>query len=649
MKIAWHRRLSVKQLKVTVLAALLLGLISSLFQVVLDIRAELRNRDATVAQVMDMLYEPAAQAAYALDEQLAARVVRGLLLYRPIQQAEIYDNYGRRMAFEERPIEQAETGWVPDWLRQAAKDMGNGKGDIRMRPLHATRGNELVGEIRVAVDDDLLAHSIWERIWVVFGTGLVRNFAFALLMMVLFYFTLTRPLVALVQQLGQVDPGKPGGRNMQPPPGHADDEFGLMVERANGILAASAGHLAQRDRERVLLRTVLDNLPARITLKDRSLRYLLLNRAAAKFFGLPEGEERGQSMQQAELPGIAEDEREAFRAESLRHDREVLQSRKPILGYEMRFRDPRGEECASLLGKVPMFDDEGRLYGLLTIATDITTRRRAEQALDAANAQLRVQAGDLERLADSLRREREHAIAANRAKSEFLANMSHELRTPLNAVIGFAELIVQRMWGNSSEKYFDYAQDIALSARHLLNVINDILDMSKIEAGRYELSLEETDPVELVEDCITIVKGRAREAGLHLNCDVVPDSLPHLLVDRRAVKQVLLNLLSNAIKFTPAGGHVDITARQEAGGEVVLSVRDTGIGIPPEHVEKIFEPFWQGDSSIRRSSEGTGLGLAISRKFMRQHGGDVEIRSEPGRGTVAIARFSAESRVVPAA
>jgi len=644
MNIAWHRRLSVKQLKVTVLAALLLGMISSVFQVGLDIRTELRNRDATVAQVMDMLYEPATQAAYALDEQLAARVVRGLLLYRPILRAEIFDNYGRRMAFEERPVEEMQTGWVPDWLRNMAKGMGASRGNILVRPLHATRGNELVGEIRVAVDSELLAYSIWERIWVVFGTGLVRNFAFALLMMVLFYFTLTQPLVALVRQFGDVDPGKPGGHSVKPPRGHADDEFGLLAERANGILAASAGHLAQRDRERALLRAVLDNLPARVSLKDRSLRYMLLNRDAARFFGLPDAERQAQSMEQATLPAIAEEEREAFRAASLQRDREVLQSRKPILGYEVRYRNPEGEDCASLLGKVPLFDDEGRLYGLLTIATDITTRRRAEQALDAANAQLRVQAGDLERLADSLRREREHAIAANRAKSEFLANMSHELRTPLNAVIGFAELISQRMWGESSEKYFDYAQDIVLSARHLLNVINDILDMSKIEAGRYELSLEETDPVELVEDCVTIVKGRAREAGLHLKCDIVPGSLPPLTVDRRAVKQVLLNLLSNAIKFTPSGGHVDITATAEADGGVAVAVRDTGIGIPPEHVEKIFEPFWQGDSSIRRSSEGTGLGLAISRKFMQQHGGDVEIHSVPGQGTVAIARFSAESQ-----
>ena len=638
MHIAWHRRLSVKQLKVTVLAALLLGMISSCIQVALDVRSEMRNRDATVLQVMDMLYEPATQAAYALDEQLAARVVRGLLLYRPILRAELFDNFGRRMAYEERPVEAA--SWVPAWLLDATRSMHN----TRMRPLHAARGNEIVGELRVVVDGELLAHVIWERVWVVFGGGLLRNFAFALLMMVVFYYTLTRPLVALVRQLGEVDPRKPGSHRVETPRGHGQDEFGILAERANGILAASAGHLAQRDRERALLRTVLDNLPARVTLKDHALRYILLNRTAAEFFGRPEADLLGLGMEHATLPAMAEADREAYCRESLRRDREVLQSRKAEVGYVVRYRDNHGEEAASLLGKVPLLDDKGRPYALLTIATDITQRQRAEQALDAANAQLRSQAADLERLAESLRQEREHAIAANRAKSEFLANMSHELRTPLNAVIGFAELISQRMWGDNSEKYFDYAHDIVLSARHLLNVINDILDMSKIEAGRYELTLERTDLVELLDDCITIVKGRAREAGLHLTCHVQPGSLPPLLVDRRAVKQVLLNLLSNAIKFTPAGGKVELLGRVEPDGGVVVEVSDTGIGIPLEHQQKVFEPFWQGESSLKRSAEGTGLGLAISRKFMRQHGGDVEIRSLPGQGTVAIARFSAQNR-----
>jgi signal transduction histidine kinase len=218
--------------------------------------------------------------------------------------------------------------------------------------------------------------------------------------------------------------------------------------------------------------------------------------------------------------------------------------------------------------------------------------------------------------------------------------MSHELRTPLNAIIGFAEVIVLRMWGDNSEKYFDYAQDVVVSARHLLHVINDILDMSKIEAGRYELQMQSHTLNAVVEDCLTIVKGRASEAEISL-INEIPGDLPAARLDARAVKQVLLNLLSNAIKFTPSGGTVRLLGRREPDGSVALVVRDTGIGIRREYLGRIFEPFWQGDPNVSRRTEGTGLGLTISRKFMELHGGSLEIDSAESHGTVATIRFPA--------
>jgi len=629
MSIPWHRRLSAKQVKITVLAALMLGFTFSLFELALYIRGEQESRNDAVTQVMDMLNEPAAQAAYALDEQLAGRVVNGLLLYRPILRAEIYDNYGRRMAMQQR--EDIEGNWLTHLV--------NAEDEIRTRPLYAARGQELVGELRVVVDGDQFATNVLNRIWVVIGTGFVRNFILALVLAVLFYYTLTRPLLGLVEQLGRVDAEHPSARRLQMPSNHRDDEFGLLVARINDILTASARHLDDRDRERQLLRAVLDNLPARVTVKDADRRYMLLNRAAEQMFGVDMSALLGRRIEDCELPGLDATNRQLFLERANENDLVLLKTGQAVLNFESTFSDRDGRLVTALQSKVPMRDADGKIIGILTIATDITERKQAEQALDAANTQLRAQAGDLERLAVSLSREREHAIAANRAKSEFLANMSHELRTPLNAVIGFAEVIVLRMWGASSDRYFDYAQDIVISARHLLNVINDILDMSKIEAGRYELSLEPTDIGQAVEDCITIVKGRARESRLVLVNELSAGSLPLLRLDTRAVKQVLLNLLSNAIKFTPAGGQVRIGGRIEPDGSVVLFVRDTGIGIRQEDIGRIFEPFWQGDPSIRRRSEGTGLGLAISRKFMQLHGGSLEITSGLGEGTTATVNF----------
>jgi PAS domain S-box-containing protein len=761
------QQISAKQVKITVLAALVLGLLSSMFQLLLDIRGEIDQRQTTVAQVMAMLNEPASQAAYALDEQLAARVVSGLLLYRPIWKVEIYDNYGRRMASQERP--RGSEG--PHWLRVFLPD-----GDETLvQPLYAQRDRELVGEMRVSVDGRLLARSILNRLWTVFGTGLVRNFLLALVLAVLFYRSLTRPLLGLLGQLERIDPRRPGGSTaITVPPAHAGDEFGLLADRVNAILASSRDHLAERDREilqreqsearfrdfanaasdwfwerdashalthsshpgplapdqdyehllrdaataadplwqahrdllarhvafrdfrfeatgpdgvrrhysisgvpvfdaqgifqgyrgagtdvssskameaaiaqsRDLLRVVIDAIPAPISVKDAAGRFLLANRRVGELFGADVREIIGRRIAELPMTRIAPDAREQFVAISEAWERELLRTGQAVINRERNSRLDDGREYTTIESKVPLKDGTGAVTGILTIALDISERKAAERALDEANLQLRHQAEDLERLATSYAREREHAVAANRAKSEFLANMSHELRTPLNAIIGFAEVIVLRMWGDSSEKYFDYAQDVVVSARHLLHVINDILDMSKIEAGRYELQLQDHKLNAVVEDCLTIVKGRASEAEVSL-VNEIPHDLPAARLDARAVKQVLLNLLSNAIKFTPPGGTVRLQGRRDPDGGMAILVSDTGVGIRRENLGRIFEPFWQGDPNVSRRSEGTGLGLTISRKFMELHGGSLEIDSAESRGTVATIRFPPESAVDP--
>ncbi len=229
------------------------------------------------------------------------------------------------------------------------------------------------------------------------------------------------------------------------------------------------------------------------------------------------------------------------------------------------------------------------------------------------------------------------AEMANRAKSEFLANMSHELRTPLNAIIGFAEVIGGQVLGPDSPKYIDYARDIRSSGEHLLALISDILDMSKIESGHFDFDEEEVRVADVVTSCLSMVNGRARDGNVKL---LAPASIPPIVLraDRRATVQVLLNLLSNAIKFTGIGGSVKVSVEVNAEG-LVLSVKDTGIGIPAEALPTIFEPFQRGAAHVSRKAEGTGLGLAISRKLMERHGGTLDLQSTPGIGTIARAVF----------
>jgi signal transduction histidine kinase len=220
---------------------------------------------------------------------------------------------------------------------------------------------------------------------------------------------------------------------------------------------------------------------------------------------------------------------------------------------------------------------------------------------------------------------------ANQHKSEFLANMSHELRTPLNAVIGFSEVLLERMFGELNDKQDEYVQDILSSGRHLLSLINDILDLAKIEAGRMELELASFSLPAALDNALTLIRERATRHGIGVGLSVDP-RLAEVTADERKVKQVLVNLLSNAVKFTPEGGRIEVRAAL-ADGTAEIAVSDTGIGIAAEHQELIFEEFRQVGTDYARKREGTGLGLALARRFVGLHGGRIWVKSEPGVGS----------------
>jgi len=301
----------------------------------------------------------------------------------------------------------------------------------------------------------------------------------------------------------------------------------------------------------------------------------------------------------------------------------VLERHAPFRDFRYIWKNPGGQGTASISGD-PFFDAKGRFLGYRGTGRDITPQVLAEHSLLEA---------------------KEAAEAANLAKSQFLANMSHELRTPLNAVIGFAEALDQGLAGQLQPKQAEYIQLIHQSGKHLLVVINDILDLAKVDAGNFSLYEEDgIEPQRLVESCLALVRGQAAAGGVSFSTEIAND-LPPLIGDPTRLKQVLLNLLSNAAKFTERGGSVTIAARQIKGGGLAFAVRDTGLGMTPDEIEIALKPFGQVEAGDTRRYQGTGLGLPLARRLVELHGGTLRIESEKGRGTTVIVTFPA-SRVM---
>jgi signal transduction histidine kinase len=313
--------------------------------------------------------------------------------------------------------------------------------------------------------------------------------------------------------------------------------------------------------------------------------------------------------------------------------------------YPARIRDMMVRSGFRAVLAVPLLREDGVVGGLVV-------RRRQPGAFPAELVELLQTFANQAALAIQnarLFRELEDKSAqlevADRHKSEFLANMSHELRTPLNAVIGFSEVLLERMFGEINDKQAEYLQDILSSGRHLLSLINDILDLSKIEAGRMELEVAEFSLPLMLETTIILVRERAARNGIALGLETDP-RLDAVVADERKIKQVVVNLLSNAVKFTPEGGRVTLRALP-ADGTVEISVTDTGIGIAPEDQEAIFEEFRQVGTDYARKREGTGLGLALARRLVELHGGRIWVKSELGRGSTFT--FSLPRRTRPGA
>ena len=301
------------------------------------------------------------------------------------------------------------------------------------------------------------------------------------------------------------------------------------------------------------------------------------------------------------------------------HLRDDLLAHRPFRNFRDEEIDQSGHHHSVSINGNPVFDCAGRFIGYRGTGRDITADVVAAHELEMA---------------------KDRAEAASRIKSEFLTNMSHELRTPLNAIIGFSELLYDQPNGRIGDTYVEYANEINTAGHHLLDMINDVLDLSKIEAGRYELADETVDLGRVVRSCIGMLKPRANAGDVRID-NRIASIIIALRADTRAIKQIVLNLLSNAVKFTPGGGVVSVDVERSDAG-VALIVADTGIGIDPAVLQSLCQPFKQADASISRRFGGSGLGLAICQKLLALHGATLTLDSAPGCGTTARVVFPVE-------
>jgi PAS domain S-box-containing protein len=360
-------------------------------------------------------------------------------------------------------------------------------------------------------------------------------------------------------------------------------------------------------------RLTFDAAPIGMALQSyENARYLRVNSALCALLGYTEAELLELSFIDTSHP--------ADREAEIRSYKDFKAGRVSHAEYEKRYLAKSGAVVTALIRVVVLPDAAGRPAQFLTQMIDISERKESERELIAA---------------------KEQAELANRTKSEFLANMSHELRTPLNAIIGFSEIVAGELFGTlGNKRYVEYARDIHASGIHLLSIISDILDLSKIEAGRRELFESVVDLYDATESSLRLVRGRAENGGVKLVNAVARDT-PRVTADERSVKQILLNLLSNAVKFTREGGRVTVRAARRDDGRLAVSVEDTGIGIAAENIGLVLAPFSQVDSSLSRRYEGTGLGLPLVKSLVELHGGELAIASDLGQGTTAMVIFPA--------
>jgi PAS domain S-box-containing protein len=448
-----------------------------------------------------------------------------------------------------------------------------------------------------------------------------------------------------------------------------------LAQHREGLEGLVKERTAELSETKDYLDNIIENSLDGIVIGDSTGNIIRVNESLLKLLGYPREEIIGKHVM--ELSIMETGEYESITGEIVTIGKEVFEEARKII-YETLFEEGKISNWNNYYlrkdGKIVcieqnifyLYNKEGDIIGSVGINRDITLRKKQEEELKKAYDELEKR---VEERTSQLMQAKEEAETSNRTKSDFLANMSHELRTPLNHIIGFTEIVVDKRCGGLNESQEEYLNDVLKSSRHLLALINDILDLSKVEAGKFELDPTEVDPRLLLDNCLVMFKEKAMKHGIKLTSHI--DHIPETItVDERKMKQIVYNILANAMKFTPDGGSVSVDAQMVnclvrpglrsgdpeglkiiSGGNgtgeikgkkhrqcVQFSVADSGIGIKPEDQDRIFDPFEQADGSSSRKYQGTGLGLPLTRKLVELHGGRMWVESE-GAGKGATFSF----------
>lgn len=400
------------------------------------------------------------------------------------------------------------------------------------------------------------------------------------------------------------------------------------------------GHSIDGD---ILLKSALNNTSSVIYIKDCQGRYLFINQQFQSLFNVSAEHTIGKT----DLDLFPVDMAHDFRA----NDTKVTQQNEIV-----EFEDvaPHTDGPHTYLSvKYPLKDSFGRTTGVCSISTDITDRKVMELELSRSHEELeqrvKERTRDLVKEISERRLAEKIAAKANLAKSDLLANVSHELRTPLNAIIGFSEALKLEVFGPiENEKQAEYIDNIHTSGQHLLDLINDILDVSAIEAGKLNLSESRVDLNAVLGAAVSLMESRAKRGKVKIEASTT-SGLPNIYADERRIKQIFLNLLSNAVKFTPEDGNVIVRADITENHSITIEVKDTGVGMDKVELTTALSQFGQADSGLNKKNEGTGLGLPLTKGLVQLHGGTFEIKSEKGQGTLVMLTFPKERTLSSAA
>ena len=494
---------------------------------------------------------------------------------------------------------------------------------------------EHIGDIQLVISRHYIKQQLLLYISGIIALTLLVILAIWLTSIVITRRYIARPLLKLQHSAGliaQGDLAAPIETGSGDEIGRLAKDLSVMRDSIKNLFGTLQARQDELQETRQYLTRLIESSTDAIISTDIQGRVVLFNKGAEAMLGYQREEVVGRTV--TVLYETEDQAKEVMR--------QMLQRGGTTAGYETALKAKDNTLVPVLLSAAVLHDAEGNEAGTVGFNKDLRQRKRVEEKLRQSHEKLEEYSRTLEekveqRTADLARAKTEAEEArvvaeeASRAKSAFLANMSHELRTPLNAIIGFSQVLLEKMFGELNDKQEDYVGDILTSGQHLLNLINSILDLSKVEAGKLELEPEVLDLRQLLESSLVVVKEHALAHGISLSLEI-DDDIDTVSADEQKVKQIVFNLLSNAVKFTPDKGKVGIKA-QKTGEAVQIAVWDTGVGIAADDHQRVFEEFQQVGQKLTEKLQGTGLGLALTKGLVELHGGTIWLESSPGHGS----------------